>query len=118
MRLLPLRFWPFSQALKRIEPAIVGAIEISVGPPLALLIGYFAYSARPDRMQRIVCIGILLGCVMLSVAAYTGSGLTGGGSQAGLGVVASLVAGTGAVASKALMERGWSRGAVLAHRFY
>ena len=115
-------FLAFFQALKLIEPAIVAAIEIGVTPPLALLVGYLLQRTRPNRTQGIVCTGILIGCFMLAAAAHTGSGLSGSGQHASLGIAASIIAGAGAVAitvaSKALMERGWSRGAILAHRFY
>ncbi len=117
-----ITFLAFFQALKLIEPAIVAAIEIGIAPPLALLIGYIIHSSRPNRTQGIVCTGILVGCLTLAIAAQTGSGLNGSGQHASLGIAASLIAGAGAVAitvaSKALMGRGWSRGAVLAHRFY
>ncbi len=115
-------FLAFFHALKLIEPAIVGAVEISVGPPLALLASYLLYGTRPERVQVIVGAGILAGCATLAVSAYLGSGVPTGDSRAAEGMLASLAAGVGAViitmSSRTLMDRGWSRGAVLAHRFY
>lgn len=115
-------FLSFFYALKRIEPAIVGAVEIGVGPPLALLMAWSASGIRPGPQRLLVCAGILAGCAVLSFGALHGSGFAAMGQQAWLGLAASLAAGTGAVmitvASKELLERGWQFGAVLAHRFY
>jgi len=115
-------FLCFFYALKVIEPAIVGAVEIGVGPPLALALAWAASGVRPGWLRLAVCAGILVGCAVLAFGAVQGSGFAGMGGQAWLGLAASVAAGAGAVmitiASKQLLERGWQFGAVLAHRFY
>lgn len=109
-------------ALKLIEPAIVGAVEIGIGPVLAVLITLALTGQRPAGLRVLVCIGILAGCGVLTIAALQGSGFASFGRDAWLGLTASAAAGVGAVlitmASKSLINRGWKFGAVLAHRFY
>lgn len=117
-----ITFLSFFQALKLIEPAIAVAINIGVGPLLAVLIAWFARGERPGGHRLVVCAGILAGCAMLCLAATRGSGFAADARSAWLGLGASAVAGLGAttvaVASKSLLERGWQSGAILAHRFY
>ena len=117
-----LTFISFFYALKLIEPAIVGAVEIGIGPVLAVLITFALTGERPAPVRVLVCLGILAGCGVLAVAALQGSGFASFGLNAWLGLLASVAAGIGAVlitmASKALLERRWAFGAVLAHRFY
>lgn len=117
-----LTFLCFFYALKLIEPAIVGAVEIGIGPVLAVLLVMLTDGERPSPMRLIVCAGILIGCAILAVAALSGSGFASTGRQAWLGLAASAAAGAGAVvitmASRTLLRRGWRFGAVLAHRFY
>jgi len=117
-----LTFLCFFFALKLIEPAIVGAIEIGIGPVIAVLIAFFATRELPYRIRVLVCFGILAGCVILASAAVQGTGFSSYGRSAWIGISASGVAGLGAVlitiASKSLLERNWQFGAVLAHRFY
>lgn len=56
------------------------------------------------------------------MSAYLGTGLESDKRSVSQGILASLCAGLGAVVitilSKSLLSRGWSFGAVLAHRFY
>lgn len=117
-----LTFICFFYALKLIEPAIVGAVEIGIGPFLAMMLTLLVTGERPTRKRIWVCAGVLLGCAILAVAALRGTGFASAGQDAWLGLVASVAAGAGAVvitmASKSLLNRGWKRGAVLAHRFY
>lgn len=117
-----LTFLCFFYALKLIEPAIVGAVEIGIRPVLAVLIGLILSGERPGSMRILVCIGILIGCAVLAVAAQRGSGFAVDGNDAWIGLAASVAAGVGAVlitmASKTLLNQGWKFGAVLAHRFY
>lgn len=117
-----LTFLMFFQALKLIEPAIVGAVEIGIGPLLALIFALVLHGQRSSVKQLIVCAGILLGCAILAIAAQRGTGLSTDSTQPWLGLGASAAAGVGAVvitmASKQLLNRGWDFGAVLAHRFY
>lgn len=117
-----LTFLCFFYALKLIEPAIVGAVEIGIGPVLAVVITLITTGVRPAAMRVLVCTGILAGCIVLAAAAQQGSGFSVQGQNAWYGLSASVAAGLGAVlitmASKALIGRGWKFGAVLAHRFY
>lgn len=117
-----LTFLCFFYALKLIEPAIVGAVEIGIGPILAVLISMVLTGERPSSVRVVVCVGILAGCTVLGVSALQGSGFASFGRSAWLGLGASVAAGVGAVlitmASKTLLNRGWKFGAVLAHRFY
>lgn len=117
-----LTFLCFFYALKLIEPAIVGAVEIGIGPILAVALSTALTGARPSALRLVVCIGVLGGCAILGMAALQGSGFASFGRNAWLGLAASVAAGIGAVlitmASKALLNRGWKFGAVLAHRFY
>lgn len=117
-----LTFLCFFYALKLIEPAIVGAVEIGIGPLLAVGIAFALTGERPTRLRVAVCGGILIGCAILGLSAMQGSGFATFGWNAWLGLSASAAAGVGAVlitiASKTLLNRGWKFGAVLAHRFY
>lgn len=117
-----LTFLSFFYALKLIEPAIVGAVEIGIGPVLAVLFTLVLTGERPSRLRLVVCTGILAGCAILALAALRGSGFASFGTQAWSGLAASVAAGIGAVlitmASKSLLDQGWQFGAVLAHRFY
>lgn len=115
-----LSFLSFFYALKVIEPAIASAILVGVGPILAVVIALVIVGTRPSATRLTICLGILCGCAILAIAAA--SGTAAGRSVALSGVVASVGTGIGAVlitvASKALLDRGWQSGAVLAHRFY
>lgn len=115
-------FLSFFFALKLIEPAIAVAVNIGIGPFLAVLIAWRAGGGRPSRRRLGVCAGILAGCAVLCVSALRGSGVPVEGGSPLLGLAASALAGLGTVAitvaSRTLMDRGWQPGAVLAHRFY
>lgn len=117
-----LTFLSFFYALKLIEPAIVGAVEIGIGPILAVGLSLLLTGERPSTLRVVVCLGVLAGCAILGAAALQGSGFASFGRNAWLGLSASVAAGIGAVlitmASKTLLNRGWKFGAVLAHRFY
>lgn len=117
-----LTFLSFFFALKMIEPAIVGAVEIGVGPVLAVVVALFMTGEKPTVARVVVCCGVLAGCTVLAGAALQGTGFSSSGLEAWLGLAASTAAGTGAVlitvASKTLTNRNWTFGAILAHRFY
>lgn len=113
----------FFYALKHLEPAIASALQIGVGPLLAAGFALLRTGRRPSRARLGVCLGVLLGCAILAWAALDGRGFAGHRSaEAGLGLAASVATGVGALsitlASQGLLARGWSSGAVLAHRFY
>ena len=117
-----LTFLSFFFSLKMIEPAIVGAVEIGVGPLLAVAVAFVTTGEKPTVARGAVCGGVLAGCAILAVAAVRGSGFDSSGIEAWLGLGASVAAGSGAVlitiASKSLTNRNWTLGAILAHRFY
>ncbi len=118
-----LTFLSFFYALKVVEPAIASAINVGVGPLFAVLITLGMTGVRPTGQRLMICLGILAGCAVLAVSATQGDGGgTASATAAGWGVLASIATGCGAVlitvASKALLDRGWKSGAVLAHRFY
>lgn len=115
-------FLSFFHALKLIEPAIAVALNIGVGPVLALLIAWRQTGERPTAGRLIVCVGVAAGCAVLCVAAFGGTGVAARAGDAWLGLAAAAIAGIGTVlitvASRSLVELGWQSGAVLAHRFY
>ncbi|MDO4232303.1 MAG: EamA family transporter [Lautropia sp.] len=120
-----LTFLSFFYALKLLEPAVVGALEIGVAPIIALLLTLLLQGERPTAARVMVCLGLLLGCLVLAASAFSGVGFTAGAAVNGAawqGVLASVAAGAGAVvvtmASRKLVQCGWQYGAVLAHRFY
>lgn len=109
-------------ALKLIQPAIVGAVEISIGPIAAVAIGFFIHRIIPSSRSLTVCCVVLAGCLILASSAFFGSGFQATKLDVALGLLASSTAGIGAVfitiASKSLLCQGWKFGAILAHRFY
>lgn len=118
-----LAFLSFFYALKLIEPAIASAVHVGIGPLIVVGISLLMTGVRPTRLRLLTCLGILTGCAVLAVAAARGtSGGTLDNGSALLGLAASACTGVGAVlitvASKALLDRGWTSGAVVAHRFY
>lgn len=117
-----LTFLCFFYALRIIEPAIVGAVEIGIGPVIAVLVALAVVGEKPTVARLCVCTMILIGCLVLARAAISGAGLEGVGGSAWMGLLASAAAGVGAVFitifSKSLMKKNWSFGAILAHRFY
>ena len=117
-----LCFLFFFYALKLIEPAIAGAVQFGIGPLLSVLITLAVTGARPRPTEALVCGGLVAGCMVLAVSAVTGAGFSSDASNGWLGLGAILLSATGSVlitiASKNLSMRGWSSGAILAHRCY
>jgi drug/metabolite transporter (DMT)-like permease len=115
----------FFFALKYVEPAIVSAIEIGVGPLLALFIGKWLYPQHTaSKVEFLIGIGILIGSIVLFWASLTGhSGIEMISIDLTVkGLIASTISGIGAVLaaiySKRLSDSGWSSTQILAHRFY
>lgn len=117
-----ITFLSFFQALKFIEPAVVSAIEIGIGPIFVVALVWLVFGSPPKTHNIIVGSGILAGCVLLMNSALRGSGMLVSSDYAVLGILFSLASGIGAVVitmlSKQLSKNGWSRDAILAHRFY
>jgi drug/metabolite transporter (DMT)-like permease len=117
-------FMLFFFALKQIEPAIVGALEIAVGPIAALAVMAARGQGLPSSRQLVVCGGVVAGCGLLTAAALTGAGIARDASSflTLAAVVASVLSGVSSTAvaliSKALQARGWTSGEILAHRCY
>jgi len=115
-------FLCFFFALKLIEPAIAVAVNIGVGPLLAVMIAWVFSGQRPTAHRLVVCAGIVAGCAVLCLSAFRGSGFAASGNEAWLGLAAAAAAGIGTalitISSKRLVEQGWKSGAILAHRFY
>lgn len=116
-------FLCFYYANKYIEPAIVSAIEIGIGPIIVLLIGALLHKNRIFKLDVIVSSGILLGTVTLVYASLNGtSGVAINHLHTGKGLLTAFVAGVGMVLatifSKRLSNKGWSTYKILAHRFY
>lgn len=116
-------FVPFFYALQLIESAAASAINVGVGPLAATLIGTAITGSVPSFRRVAVCLGVLVGGTVLAVAATHGVPLTASTVDSRwLGVLASVVTGCGVVivtlSSRALLDRGWRSGTVLAHRFY
>lgn len=114
----------FYYALKYVEPAIVSAIEIGVGPLFALLLGKVLLSQKAPPAKWGIGLGILIGSCFLFWTSLTGrSGVELSSSfHMVVGLFASLICGFAAVYaaiySKKLSERGWNSTTILAHRFY
>lgn len=117
-----LCFLFFFYALKLLEPAVAGAVQFGMGPILAALITLATTGTRPTPLKAVVCMGLLSGCILLAASAVNGSGIASDNLDGWLGLAAILASGTGSVlitmSSKALSQRGWSSGAILAHRCY
>jgi drug/metabolite transporter (DMT)-like permease len=117
-----LCFLFFFYALKLIEPAVAGAVQFGIGPVLSVVIAFLMTGVRPDRTKTVVCLGLLAGCSVLTASAVTGAGFATSNVNGWAGLLAILASGTGSVlitlASKNLSQRGWSSGAILAHRCY
>ncbi len=109
-------------ALKTIEPATVGAIEIGSGPVFAAFFGAILMAERIGGSRVVVCAGILLGCCLLAYAAFGATGQALQNKDILIGLLLSLFAGAGAVVisitSKSLMAEGWNQAAILSHRSY
>ena len=69
-----LTFLSFFYALKRVEPAVAGAINVGIGPLAAILIALATTGIRPSKRKLVVCAGVLLGCGVLAVSATRGHG--------------------------------------------
>ena len=101
-----------------------GGVRLAAwGPLAATLIGTAMTGSAPSFRRLAVCLGVLVGGAVLAVAA-THEGPLNASTIASrwLGVLASVVTGCGVVivtlSSRALLDRGWRSGTVLAHRFY
>ncbi|WP_018922728.1 EamA family transporter [Salsuginibacillus kocurii] len=120
-----LAFLGFYYALKYIEPAIVSALEMGVGPLFALFISTMLYPKTTIlKSDALIAVGTLCASFILVGAAVTGrSGVSFDYTfEYFIGLAASLGCGMGAVLaaiySKKLSEKAWTSSQILAHRFY
>ncbi|WP_408010034.1 DMT family transporter [Pseudalkalibacillus sp. A8] len=117
-------FMCFYFALKYIEPAIVGAIEIGVGPISSLIIIKLFYRQTVKRVDIFTGIGALAGSLFLIFGTLNGN--SGIAFQSLPIAVAGLISATlcgffaalAAIYSKNLSKDNWSSSKILAHRFY
>jgi drug/metabolite transporter (DMT)-like permease len=118
-----LTFASFFYALKFIEPAIVGAMEVGGGPIVALIVQWYR-TRHLDRIYVLCVTGIGCGSAVLIAAAIQGrTGLAGiGARETTLGIIAALINAAAvclaALYSKRLSRHGWSSARILAHRSY
>lgn len=117
-----LAFMGFYYALKYIEPAIVSALEMGIGP-LFIVLMMLVQHQTIRKSQWGIAIGTLIACLFLIVAVLTGE--TGVkleiSSYTIVGLVASLLCGVGAVLcsvySKQLSELSWTSSMILSKRY-
>lgn len=110
-------------ANKYIEPAIVSAIEIGIGPIIALVLGLAHQKNMQLKLDIMVCLGILLGTIILVWASIVGvSGVKNDALHTYRGLITAFICGIGMVSatfySKKLSNLGWKTYKILAHRFY
>lgn len=117
-----LAFMGFYFALKYIEPAVVSALEMGIGPLfIALMMLMQKQSVR--KLQWMIAIGTFIACLFLIVAVLVGeTGVALELSPASLvGLIASVLCGIGAVLcsiySKQLSELGWTSSMILSKRY-
>jgi drug/metabolite transporter (DMT)-like permease len=117
----------FYYALKYVEPAVVSAIQMGIGPVIVLIVTYIVgLTNKGNTFAFLTTLGILIGTIILTWATISGkSGIhtdSEVGSSLFLGIVLSFLAGIGAVGvtltSKKLNNEGWSPIQILSHRFY
>ncbi|MGP4062349.1 DMT family transporter [Halobacillus sp. H74] len=117
-------FMSFYFALKYIEPAIVGAIEIGIGPISSLIIIKLIYRNKMNKINLLIGLGAVIGSLLLIVSTLQGSSGIKFDSipVAILGLSSSMLCGfcaaLAAVFSKRLSNAQWSSSKILAHRFY
>ncbi|MFG6150099.1 EamA family transporter [Halobacillus sp. B23F22_1] len=117
-------FMSFYFALKYIEPAIVGAIEIGVAPISSLLIARIFHRKLLNKVDVITGLGTFIGSLFLIFATLQGNSGVAFSSipfaAAGLASAAlcGFFAALAAIYSKRLSEAQWSTSMILAHRFY
>lgn len=88
----------FYYANKYIEPAIVSAIEIGIGPIIALVLSLIIQKINILKFDIYVCLGILIGTLILVWASLSGkSGIASDASFTYKGLLATFTAGIGMV---------------------
>lgn len=109
-------------ALKSIEPAAASAIQGGAAPILSLLIVFLWRGDRPGQGKLPVSLGLLTGCIVLSLGTLSGAGLVNYTSGAVLGLIALFFSALGSalitLSSKELSRRGWPARSIMAHRAY
>jgi len=126
--LLLLNLWTaisficFFFALKHLPPAIFASIEIGTGLLTAVSLAGLQERAWPRATRMLACLGIVLGCAVLSFAEIAATELHPAGVMVWTAIGASVVAGATSVlglgASRRLAISGWTSRSTLAHRFY
>ncbi|CDQ20222.1 DMT family transporter [Halobacillus karajensis] len=117
-------FMSFYFSLKYIEPAIVGAIEIGIGPLSSLAIIRILYGSKINRLDLLLGLGAFIGSLFLVFSTLHGSsGIEFESAPVALlGLLSSILCGfcaaLAAIFSKRLSVAQWSSSKILAHRFY
>lgn len=111
-------------ALRFIEPAIVSSIMGGVGPIITIGLEWLVRRRHLTLSAAVAGCGILTGTLVLTWGVLSGnSGLEQTiMSSAIIGLASAAFGGTSmaltTIVTKQLGERGWTAGAILAHRFY
>ncbi len=109
-------------ALKYLPPAIFASIEIGSSLLAAIALTAVQTRAWPRIVRMTACLGILIGCALLSWTEVVVSRSEPAGALVWIAIAASTATGiTSAltvVACKKLAASGWTSPTVLAHRFY
>jgi drug/metabolite transporter (DMT)-like permease len=117
-----ISFISFFFALKHVPPAIFASIEIGTGLLTAVALAGIQNRAWPSTTRVLACLGIVLGCALLSFAEIAATPLQPTGTLVWTAIGASVVAGATSVlglgASRRLAMSGWTSRSTLAHRFY
>ena len=115
----------FFYALENLEPAIVNALFIGIGPIVSLISNaVLRRHAKVHPVDIVACLGVLIASGFLMWTALSGnSSLQGRSTQEiGLGLFFALLGGVtiplAVIYSKKLHEAGFVTNQIMAHRFY
>ncbi|WLR51032.1 DMT family transporter [Bacillus tianshenii] len=120
-----LAFMSFYTALKYIEPAIVSALEMGLGPLFTLIFSIWLYPSKRSSIQEYILSTVtLIGSLFLywtTISGHSGLGHLPF-EDITKGIAAAVCCGAGAVLaaiySKRLSNSGWNATKIMAHRFY
>jgi drug/metabolite transporter (DMT)-like permease len=115
-------FLCFYFALRHLQPAVVGAIEIGMTVMTGLAVQVVATRALPSARRSISVAGIMGGCALLAWTSIDGGVPAANPALAWLALGAASLSGMASAltvhVSRRLHDAGWSASSVLAHRFY
>jgi drug/metabolite transporter (DMT)-like permease len=115
----------FFYAIKYLEPAVMSAISMSVGPVLTLFLApIFLPATSFSRGEVFAALGIFSGVLLLTLSSVQGHSAVGILSTRDLiyGLMNCLIGGISIVGntlySKRLSDSGWTAGQIMSRRFY